>query len=594
MATAEIIRSKQETPQYLVDLNHQIQAQEEATAERDQDRARKTRASSKLMTLQSPVLNQVQKTPSPPTPPTPPVVPAIPSLSPDMVKQFNEQMQLLVAQAQQVTSILQKMAQDKNVQDLYAKQSTANGTTKQSIVDNSQQSLVVQMVIYMSVMIAAQVKLTDTQAKGVQAGTDTANDMEVVSNEQAQQAMDLQIQIWNAEYAAAHQSFWDQVSNLFKSIGDLFELAAKAVGTFLEMAVTWNPQQAADDMEISDTGKQFLQHMALSNGMFQDFLAVLMILGGAIMGGPAGVALALSGAFALGMQTSGGQQAMDNGINSVTGGKLWAKILMDAGIAIGEAVAIGGLAGAWGTAFDSGASAGTSGAAGGGAGAGTGAAGSAAGDAASAAAASSAQAASTEAQTTLQRFWQILQQVGKNGVGSWKGLFYKSIIAATTTPLWSDLFRAILEGVNRIPGISQTGDNTMDEASAIGGAVLGAVMTLGAALLDNPMTATQPLKKWLTDETLANLQNSLLTAQAAMMAMESASNIVVGVNQLHIADITEQLGDIQGTQGLTSDFTVMMTSTIQMLTDTLKTTEQNMASACSGWDETFVAPYDHA
>jgi len=418
------------------------------------------------------------------------------------------------------------------------------------------------MVGYMIAMMNAMIETMSNQAAVGQESANMSAVMTTLAKAQLAQAQADMARVAKEEYDESHRSFWDKLWSAIKSIGD---------AVFLPFAFL----EGASGENVGDAYKaafeQFCQDNQESGGFFTALTSIMMIVLSPFCGG---TSLALMGVFMISMQVSGGQEKLDNWINSIcanVGGQLALQIF----VALIEAVVLAEVAGVIDSAVGATTKEALSKAATVGASIAK-TAGNVAGDASGLSrllgslrsvaskaedegiemvnrgaevAADEAEeidasiAASDSAQTTLRT---ILENGTKKAFGdslkkALVSVTGKTLVQTSANNFWSKLLTAL---------------GADDEISALVGAALG----LCVALAGMKMDATQgsgdlaiQLEKAFGEQTFHDLKMTL-SAMTSIFALEQSSYLILqGLKQLDIGDTLLDLSKAQGIQALLSD-----------------------------------------
>ncbi len=262
--------------------------------------------------------------------------------------------------------------------------------------------------------------------------------------------------------------------------------------------------------------------------------AVIFVIG-ALTADPA---LMMMGIFTTTMSATGGQQALDKHLSS----NLGLKILEEVGIAVGFAIAFGGL----GYAASSVATAGA------------GAAATAAADASTEAAADVSSSVATEAtEESTQSTAEQSSQNAKTPTGP-VGRAAGSLLMGTTMAgsLWSNIVLAIEEGWNKVDHKKQISKERMELSSAIAGIALTLAAGFGGGLLQSGTQfngISSAFAKGMGEGVYSATRISLELGMMALYIYQGTLNIEQGQTQLAMAGISKLQGNNQANQSLVSN-----------------------------------------
>ncbi len=433
------------------------------------------------------------------------------------------------------------------------------------------------MLGYMLAIMNAAILCMQNQAIVGQQTTDMAQ----ASVELAQ----MQLDEANANYdklmkEERSRGFFGKIASAFKALGDLAVLLSPpgmAAKMLIDLAK--NPHSLEKGLhsfsvekalhsfslekeavsKIGDEYKaqfvKFCQDNEASGGMFTALIAITMIAAAPFTGG---TSMAVMAAFMLLMEVSGGQEALNNLIEKV--GPVWAQVIVEVLILVVEAVALAGISGLADAAIaGSEASANIAMKAGESAeeiemttfadGA----------EEAGAVALDTSITASNSMQSTLENILNTLKDAVKRAFGETAGSAVRSIggktlILASTTSLWSDLTRSLLELSNACG--ANISDETEDRVSAITGmtldiigAICGGLLEFSAGSSDLP----KALSSKLGEATFDTLKTTIGAITSMLILQQATYNILYGMKLITIGEILQDLAEAQGTQALLAD-----------------------------------------
>lgn len=552
-------------------------------AKKNEEKTEKKRAGNKILTAHAPIISG---TVAPAKPAATPAVTPAPVVVPIGVLLSNSTSQN-AADAQKnetMREIWNKI--EAKVQDFNNRQTEQSKLSANSLMEITPPELTpaerkdtVKMVEYMLAILIASIDMAEDQSK-VSGQTNTlSQDMVALTQQEAEKAVaDLKAED-DYLYKQAHQSFWEKVVHAVAALGHLLAIVCPISCAIL--------LATGGTDSIKKQWSDFKEQTAQSGAVFQDLVSAMMILGGIASGN---VGIVAMGIMMLAMSASGGQDDLNNALAKLP---LGLKIVAEIAIAVAMAVVLGGVGGILEVAAESGTNAAADGAADG-----AEEAGSEAGDGAAEAApaldaAPAADAASSQT-TTLDSIKAILKKIAeKSTAGGLKAIASRTIMTAGMVNVYSDIVRSVIKLAD-VAG-AKISQDTEDEASAIGGAVLGVAATLGAALMSSGATASNLAKRLETlfgEKGLLNLQKSLQAFTALFIVAAASQEVIVGFNELKQADIMDDMAQAQAAQNMYGDLLQIVDTMISSNTNTSNAIHSDFAAINSRWDSIFVTPWD--
>jgi hypothetical protein len=412
----------------------------------------------------------------------------------------------------------------------------------------------IDLLGYMLAIMNAMILCMQNQSKVAQQTTDMSEASVQLAKEQLDESLANYDKLMHEQ---RDRGFFGKIASAFKALGDIllfFCLPAMFIKMGVDAATGKNDLRedfAKGDIfkAIGDEYKavffKFCEDNLASGGMFTVLIALAMLAAAPFTGG---TSMALMAAFMLIMEVSGGQKALNEAIEKV--GPLWAQILLEVAVVVVEAVVLAGAAGIAETAVSkistTGAETGAKVAA-------------TAGTAGVNASVAGANATANSVQATLENILNSLKDAmkrvfGETGEIAVRNIGGKALMLSSTTSLWSDLVRGILEISNKCG--ADISEETEDRISAIAGMVLGLLAAIGGGLLElgaGSSNLPKLLESKLGETTFDTLKTTIGALTSVFVLQQATYSILYGLQLRRVGEIMEELATSQGIQALLSN-----------------------------------------